>query len=161
MSVTPSPLLSSSCPRQSASPASSKPHNGANHEQHPPRLLATRPTRHLQGPRSRLPNCLGTNPPTAGQSPYRGSQGPAHRIHRYLLNTMPVTTIKRCLPDSGRWWYTVEDCNVEAGPEPGTGLTITYYDKQCKQANQLCTMNKEDALLIRDAINQLYPTDNQ
>lgn len=71
---------------------------------------------------------------------------------------MPVTTIKRCQPDSNRWWYTVEDCNVEAEPLPGTGLTITFFDEQCKQGNQLCTMNKEDALLIRDAINQLYPS---
>ena len=70
---------------------------------------------------------------------------------------MPVTTIKRCQSDSGRWWYTVEDCNVECDPEPGTGLTITYFDEQCKQGKQLFTINKEDALLIRDAINQLYP----
>lgn len=70
---------------------------------------------------------------------------------------MPVTTIKRCQSDSGRWWYTVEDCNVECDPESGTGLTITYFDEQCKQGKQLFTINKEDALLIRDAINQLYP----
>jgi hypothetical protein len=69
---------------------------------------------------------------------------------------MPVTTIKRCQSDFD-WWYTVENCNVECYPEPGTGLTITYFDEHCKQGKQLFTMNKEDALLIRDALNQLYP----
>jgi len=69
---------------------------------------------------------------------------------------MPVTTIKRCQSDSD-WWYTVEDCNVECDPEAGTGLTITYFDEQCKQGKQLFTVNREDALLIRDALNQLYP----
>ena len=33
-----------------------------------------------------------------------------------------------------------------------------YFDEHCKQGKQLFTMNKEDALLIRDAINQLYPS---
>ena len=40
---------------------------------------------------------------------------------------MPVTTLKRCQSDSD-WWYTVEDCNVEVDEEPGSGLTIRYYD---------------------------------
>lgn len=69
---------------------------------------------------------------------------------------MPVTTIKRCQSDSN-WWYTVEDCNVECDPEPGSGLTITYFDEHETKGTQLLTVNKEDALLIRDALNQLYP----
>lgn len=69
---------------------------------------------------------------------------------------MPVTTIKRCQSDPD-WWYTVEDCNVECDHEPGTGLTITYFDVIRKDGNQRLAVNKEDALLIRDALNQLYP----
>lgn len=69
---------------------------------------------------------------------------------------MPVTTIKRCQSDSD-WWYTVEDCNVESDPEPGAGLTITYFDDHKKEGRQILTVCREDALLIRDAINQLYP----
>ena len=69
---------------------------------------------------------------------------------------MPVTTIKRC-QSSLDWWYTIEDCNVECNPESGTGLTITYFDERQTKGRQLLAVNKEDALLIRDAINQLYP----
>lgn len=69
---------------------------------------------------------------------------------------MPVTTIKRCQSDCD-WWYTVEDCNVTCDPESGTGLTITYFDEHQTKAQRLLAVNKEDALLIRDAINQLYP----
>jgi hypothetical protein len=70
---------------------------------------------------------------------------------------MPVATIKRC--QSARdWWYTVEDCNVECNPESGTGLTITYFDEQAAALGLvLLAVNEEDALLLRDAINQLYP----
>ena len=64
---------------------------------------------------------------------------------------MPVTTIKRC-HSNPNWWYTVEDCNVEIHDEPGTGLTIKSHREQI-----LLAVCKEDALLIRDAINQLYP----
>ena len=69
---------------------------------------------------------------------------------------MPVTTIKRCQSDPN-WWFTVEDCNVECDPESGAGLTITYFDKHQAKVKRLLAVNKEDALLIRDAINQLYP----
>ena len=69
---------------------------------------------------------------------------------------MPVTTIKRCQSDPD-WWYTVEDCNVEVHDEPGSGLTIKAHDEHRKDGNILLSVNKEDALLIRDAINQLYP----
>jgi hypothetical protein len=69
---------------------------------------------------------------------------------------MPVTTIKRCQSDP-EWWYTIEDCNVECVPESGTGLTITYFDERQTKGRQLLAVNKEDAVLIRDAINQLYP----
>lgn len=72
---------------------------------------------------------------------------------------MPVTTIKRCQHDPD-WWYTIEDCYVEGDGEPGSGLTIKYYDlDNSKGKQQLCVL-REDALLIRDAINQLYPPSN-
>jgi hypothetical protein len=70
---------------------------------------------------------------------------------------MPVTTIKRCQSDCD-WWYTVEDRNVEVDEEPGSGLTIRYYDTiGVKEGSTELSVGKEDALLIRDAINQLYP----
>jgi hypothetical protein len=69
---------------------------------------------------------------------------------------MPVTTIKRCQSDSD-WWWTVEDCNVEVYPEPGHGLTIKYFDDHNPQGKIHLSISREDALLIRDAINQLYP----
>jgi len=69
---------------------------------------------------------------------------------------MSVTTIKRCQSNS-LWWYTVEDCYVEGEPEPGTGLTITYFDEQRPAGDRLLCISLEDALLLRDAINQLYP----
>ena len=70
---------------------------------------------------------------------------------------MPVTTLKRCQSDSD-WWYTVEDCNVEGDEKSGSGLTIRYYDTMgVKEGRTALSVGKEDALLIRDAINQLYP----
>jgi hypothetical protein len=69
---------------------------------------------------------------------------------------MPVTTIKRCQSDPN-WWYTVEDCNVEVHDEPATGLTIKSHSEHCVEGHIMLSMSKEDALLIRDAINQLYP----
>ena len=69
---------------------------------------------------------------------------------------MPVTTIKRCQSDE-LWWYTVEDCWAEAGDESGTGLTITYYDTNNPEGKVEIALGMPDALLIRDAINQLYP----
>jgi hypothetical protein len=70
---------------------------------------------------------------------------------------MPVTTIKRCQSDPN-WWYTVEDCNLEIDNKSGTGLTIKYWDNQT-HGNIMLAVSKEDVLLIRDAINQLYPPD--
>jgi len=69
---------------------------------------------------------------------------------------MPVTTIKRCQSDD-LWWYTVEDCWAETGADPGSGLTITYHDTNNPAGNVELAVGTEDALLIRDAINQLYP----
>jgi hypothetical protein len=70
---------------------------------------------------------------------------------------MPVTTIKRCQVERD-WWYTVEDCNVEVDEEPGSGLTIRYYDTiGVKEGSTVLSIGKEEALCIRDAINQLYP----
>jgi len=71
---------------------------------------------------------------------------------------MPVTTIKRC--QSHRyWWYTVEDCNIEVDADPGTGLAIKTHSEHCTEGHTVLSIGKEDALLIRDAINQLYPPD--
>lgn len=70
---------------------------------------------------------------------------------------MTVTTIKRCQSDP-LWYWTVEDCNVEVDDEPGTGLLIKYHDVNVKDHAKL-SVCLEDALLIRDAINQLYPPD--
>jgi len=69
---------------------------------------------------------------------------------------MPVTTIKRCQSDPD-WWYTVENCNAEVVDEPDTGLIIKVHDDLRKEGQTLLSISKEDALLIRDAINQLYP----
>ena len=69
---------------------------------------------------------------------------------------MPITTIKHCQSDPD-YWYTVEDCNVEICDEPGTGLTIKYHDHRGPGGSSFLSVSKEDALLIRDAINQLYP----
>lgn len=69
---------------------------------------------------------------------------------------MPVTTIKRCQSNPD-WWFTVEDCNVEVAEDPGSGLAIKSHSEHCVEGRILLSMSKEDALLIRDAINQLYP----
>ena len=69
---------------------------------------------------------------------------------------MPITTIKRCQSDPF-WWYTVEDTNVEGDPEPKNGLTIKSFDDLNKEGTVQLFVGKDDALLIRDAINQLYP----
>jgi hypothetical protein len=68
---------------------------------------------------------------------------------------MPVTTIKRCQSEP-EWWWTVEDC-AECDVEPGYGLTIKYHDDNDQVGEIKLSLGKEDALLIRDAINQLYP----
>ena len=69
---------------------------------------------------------------------------------------MPVTTIKRCQSDPD-WWYTVEDCNIEVDELPGSGLAIKYHHEHKPEGKIQLSVGKEDALLIRDAINQLYP----
>jgi hypothetical protein len=69
---------------------------------------------------------------------------------------MPVTTIKRCQVER-EWWYTVEDCDIEVDEEPGSGLAIKYHDDACPQGRILLSVSADDALRIRDAINQLYP----
>ena len=71
---------------------------------------------------------------------------------------MPVTTIKRCQSDPD-WHHTVTNWVEEVVEEPGSGLSITYFDQHCKEGSVLLAVSLEDALLIRDAINQLYPPD--
>jgi hypothetical protein len=73
---------------------------------------------------------------------------------------MPVTTIKRCQSDPN-WWYTVEDCDIEVDEVPGSGLAIQSHDEQCWEGRTILSVGREDALLIRDAINQLYPPETQ
>jgi hypothetical protein len=53
----------------------------------------------------------------------------------------------------------VEDCNVEVDDEPGSGLCIRYFDEHKSGGETTLSVCKEDALLLRDAINQLYPED--
>ena len=69
---------------------------------------------------------------------------------------MTITTIKRCQSDP-LWWYTVEDTNVEGDPKPKNGLTIRSFHETNKEGTVELFLGKDDALLIRDAINQLYP----
>lgn len=69
---------------------------------------------------------------------------------------MSVTTIKRCQSDP-LWWYHVEDCCAEGDQGPGTGLTVTYFDDDRLAGDNLLCVSREDALLLRDAINQFYP----
>ena len=69
---------------------------------------------------------------------------------------MPVTTIKRCQSDPD-WWFTVEDCNIEVEEKAGSGLAIKSHDERCPQGTTVLSVGIADALLIRDAINQLYP----
>lgn len=72
------------------------------------------------------------------------------------MRKMPVTTLKRCQSEA-EWWFTVEDCNVEIDEEPGSGLCIRYHDEKNYEGKLLLSVSKEDALLLRDAINQIYP----
>ena len=69
---------------------------------------------------------------------------------------MSLTTIKRCQSEP-EWWWTVEDCHAEYDEESGSGLTIKYHDDSDQVGEVKLSLSKEDALLIRDAINQLYP----
>jgi hypothetical protein len=68
---------------------------------------------------------------------------------------MPITTLKRCQSDP-EWWFTVEDCN-KVEEDPGTGLCVKYYDSFNRGGKIQLSIGIEDALLLRDAINQLYP----
>ena len=70
---------------------------------------------------------------------------------------MGVTTIKRCQSDPD-WWFTVEDTDIEADGEPKTGLTIRYFDQNNLAGITELRLNYDDAILIRNAINQLYPS---
>jgi hypothetical protein len=72
---------------------------------------------------------------------------------------MGITTIKRCQSDHD-WWFTVEDTDIETGGEPGTGLTIRYFDANNPSGTVELRLNYDDTLLIRDAINQLYRSTN-
>lgn len=69
---------------------------------------------------------------------------------------MPVTTIKRCQWDPD-WYWTIHD-QLDPEDDPSTGLLIKYHDVLVKDHAKL-SVCLEDALLIRDAINQLYPPD--
>lgn len=69
---------------------------------------------------------------------------------------MPVITFKRC-QSNPEWWFTVEDCNIGVDEEPGSGLCIKYHDERNQGGKLLLSVSKEDALLLRDAINQIYP----
>lgn len=69
---------------------------------------------------------------------------------------MAMTTIKR-VQSRKLWWYTVEDCYVETGDDPGTGITIKIHTAQASSGETAFSVRLEDALLIRDAINALYP----
>jgi hypothetical protein len=71
---------------------------------------------------------------------------------------MPVTTIKRFQSDR-HWYWTLENCNVEVCDEPNTGLTLKYYDDNCKEGRAIFSMSKEDALFLAQAMRELFPFD--
>jgi hypothetical protein len=71
---------------------------------------------------------------------------------------MPITTLKRCQHDS--WgWLTVENLDVEFEVDPGSGLCVKYRNLRENKNKIELSIGIEDALLIRDSINQLYPPD--
>ena len=70
---------------------------------------------------------------------------------------MAITTIKR-IQSNPEWWYTLEDCNAEVEEGPQTGARLLYYDEStCKEGKLLFSLDKIDTLLLREALNQLYP----
>lgn len=71
---------------------------------------------------------------------------------------MTITTIKR-VQTNRHWWYTVENCNVEVEDQPNSGVRIMEHDDNNKAGRLLLSVNLEDALLLRDALNELYPPD--
>jgi hypothetical protein len=75
---------------------------------------------------------------------------------------MPVTTIKRC-QCANDYWFTVEDCNVEVDDLPGSGVCVKLFapidhDPDPK-GTLVLSWGREDALMLRDALNALYPPD--
>ena len=69
---------------------------------------------------------------------------------------MPMTTIK-CVQSRKPWWYTVEDCYFRFEDAPGTGITIKVHTEEVPSGQTAFSVRLDDALLIRDAINALYP----
>ena len=69
---------------------------------------------------------------------------------------MAITTVKR-VQSRKPWWYTVEDRYAELEDDPGTGITIKLHTEEIPGGETMLSVNLEDALLIRDAINALYP----
>lgn len=69
---------------------------------------------------------------------------------------MPIKTMKR-FQSEREWWYTLEDCNAEIEENPQSGSRLLYYDDFNKGGKLLFSLNKEDTILLRDALNQLYP----
>ena len=69
---------------------------------------------------------------------------------------MPITTIKHCQTES-EYWFTVSDRDQELDGEQGSSLVIKYHDDRHIEGRVELAVGREDALLIRDAINQLFP----
>lgn len=67
-----------------------------------------------------------------------------------------MTTIKR-VQSRKLWWHTVEDRHAEIEDDPGTGVTIKLHTEEISGGETMLSVNLEDALPIRDAINALYP----
>lgn len=69
---------------------------------------------------------------------------------------MSITTIKHCQPNIQEgWWFTVSNIQEDSNT-PGQGLTIKLHATDNTTSVKL-SCNLEDTLLLRDAINQLYP----
>jgi hypothetical protein len=68
---------------------------------------------------------------------------------------MPITTIKHCQGTDDEWSFTVSNIQEDSNT-PGQGLTIKLHATNQTTSVKL-SCNLEDTLLIRDAINQLYP----
>ena len=73
---------------------------------------------------------------------------------------MSMTTVKRIQVSRG-YYVTVEDTNSEVSDTSGDGLTIREISSQPYPnlgiISAQVTCNKEVAVLLRDALNQLYP----
>ena len=55
------------------------------------------------------------------------------------------------------WWFILEDCNAEVEEDPQSGSRLLYYDDHNKEGKLMFSLDKADTLLLRDALNQLYP----